>query len=111
MKSKKADKNADTATFEVQALSGATLDATFAPKGGFTGPMTLIVRTPAGVEVDVTSFQQALGNGGLQLSSLPLDVPGTYEIEIGGYSKSKNKVSAKLTPTQPPHAAGVVKIL
>ena len=44
-------------------------------------------------------------------SSLPLDVAGTYEIEIGGFVKNKHKVKAKLTPTQPAHTDGVVKIL
>ncbi len=108
----KATKGTGATVFVAQGLPGGVLSATFTPRKGFAGPMTLAFKTPAGVVIDVTAFQQATADGGLLLAGVPLDQAGEYEIEVGGFGpKKKAKVKGALAPVQPPPGTATVEML
>jgi len=106
----KPDPTTGVALVEVLALPGATLDALFTPKNNFTGPMSLIFRTPSGNTLDLTGggFQQDLPDGGIQLTGVPLNQLGAYETEIQGFAANNEKVKVTMTPTQPDEGSSTI---
>jgi len=87
------------ASFMMLALPGATLEAQFLPKGGFTGPMTVDVTQPDGSALSVTT--QAIENGGLAIDPVTVTEGGPYTFTVSGFVKKKEKVKAKLKLDQP----------
>ncbi len=93
---------------ELLALAGATLDLVATPTKKFTGPTTVAVGMPGGTILDVTPFQDAIPNGGLHLSGVPLPVPGAYVLTIGSFSSKKEKLKVQVDLSQPPPGSAVV---
>ena len=97
------------ASFTMVALPGASLEAVFLPKNGFTGPMTLDVTQPDGAALAITTH--ALENGGLSVDAIVVTDAGPYVFTVSGFAKKKEKVKAKLLPQQPPAGNGTVTFL
>jgi hypothetical protein len=93
--------------FKIRCVAGATLAATVEPATAITGPLALALLDPTQTTIDVSSYTQPFGNGGLQVVGVPIATAGLHTLVVSGLASPKEKINVTLTPTQPPAGAPV----
>lgn len=82
-------------------LPGAKLTASVKPKGGFVGPISLGLFTPAGLSISLGQYQSAGANGGLTIALVPLAQGGKYNLQVTGFGSNKDKVKILMAIIHP----------